>query len=235
MMSDEISVEKSSNLNIFNIDYIDRLVSKREVLESNQLNIIKSASVSLFFAALAWNGTDIKIPLIDATIGQIPYLLQGMLIIASISLTLLPLTFASIQIYQGLIDVTVANKIGNGIVDPVPIAASHTPMWLVINYANPIPVAGIPHGLGVKGFGRYVFSSLVVVLIVFMLLLFFIFYFSLIFLSYMQYSDQLITKIVFFLSIGAISISMLTLVASFVRFEYALNIVDNQKGKEKLP
>ncbi|MEM1377589.1 MAG: hypothetical protein AAGG69_09385 [Pseudomonadota bacterium] len=193
----------------------------KQRLEVQQQNFLRSAVTGLFFAALALNGADIKIPFIDATIGQIPYIMQGSLVIAAVGLAFAPFAFVSIQIYDGLIDVT-AKRIGKGLIDPVPIVASLKPMWLVFNFGNPIPVAGTERGLKVKRAGRLALSLMTILIALFIIALLIFLYGSLIYLAYAQFTwlfaNALAAAIV---AISAI-IAATTILATFARFDYEI-------------
>ncbi|WP_306048724.1 hypothetical protein [Oceaniradius stylonematis] len=231
-MSDELLIERSQGLDVFDDAYVDRLVEIKANLEAQQLNFIKPAVTGLFFAGLAWNGADIKIPLMEATIGQIPFLLQGSIILASVGLAFIPFTFASIQIYEGLIEVVVGEKIGRNNIDPIPIAASRKPMWLVINYADPLPVGNVPRTLKAKTAGRIALSMMTFLISLLLLALLICGYLTLIYLSYVQFDWILPNFIASAFSTVSVLTAAVTVFATMKNFKYEIQTYELSNEKK---
>lgn len=101
--AEELRRQKRLGINELNENVLEGLVNQRAKFEGQQVNLIRSLTISLLLAFVAWSGGNIQIPGTSASLVEIPAFLELSLISASFSVLMVTYSFLSIQSYNAVI------------------------------------------------------------------------------------------------------------------------------------
>lgn len=151
--ADELRRQKRLGLNAINESVLEGLVSQRRSIEEQQNRILRSLTVSLFFAFIARNGGNIQIPGTGASIAEVPAFLELSLIVAAFCILMINYSFISVQMYNAIITAVASEVLAKNKLDPDLFGAAHAPTWLFIKYSQPAPVNGRIPGFKISKLG----------------------------------------------------------------------------------
>ena len=216
--ADELSRQKRLGLNEINENVLEGLVNQRAKLEGQQINLIRSLTISLFLAFVAWSGGSIQIPGTSASMVEIPAFLELSLIAASFSVLMVTYSFLSIQLYNAVISAVASEVLAKNKLDPDLFAAAHTPTWLFLKYTRMAPVDGRTPGYKVSTYGRFFYGALVGSLTVILLALWFLAIASILYIAHSGLSDDVTGWAVYITCFAIVLASFISMAANIVEF-----------------
>jgi len=221
--ADELRRQKRLGLNEINEDVLKGLVNQRTKLEAQQNNLIRSLTISLFLAFIAWSGGNIQIPGTGASIAQIPAFLELSLITAALCVLLVTYSFLSIQLYGAVIAAVAGDVLAKNKLDPDLFAAAHSPEWLFLKYSQDAPVNGRTPGYKISAFGRLFYGVLVQSVSVILLALWFLAIASILYIAHSGLSDDVAGWVVYVTCIIVIFASFVSMVANALEFTHEMD------------
>jgi len=216
--ADELRRQKRLGLEEINENVLDGLVEQRAQLEGQQNNIIRSLTISLFLAFVAWSGGNIKIPGTGASIDEVPAFLEISLITAAFCVLMVTSTFLSLQMYNAVIAAVASDVLGKSKLDPDLFSAARVPTWLFFKYCKEAPVDGRIPGFKVSKGGKVFYGVLVGFTTVVLLALWFLAISSILYIAHSGLSDSVAGWTVYVTCIAIIFASLLCMAANVVEF-----------------
>lgn len=220
---DELRRQKRLGLNEVNESVLDGLVNQRAKMEEQQNSLIRSLTVSLFLAFVAWNGGNIQIPGTGTSIAEVPAFLELSLIVAAFSVLMITYTFLSIQIYNAVITSVASDVLAKNKLDPDLFAAAHTPTWLFLKYLQNAPVNGRLPGFKISTFGRLFYGLLVRSLSVIILALWLLAIASILYIAHSGLSDDIAGWAAYSICIAMILASFISMAANVMEFTHEMD------------
>lgn len=221
--ADELRRQKRLELKEINQNVLEGLVNQRAKLESQQNNLIRSLTVAVFLAFVAWNGGNIQIPGTGASIADVPAFLEICLIAAAFNVLMVTYSFLSIQLYDAVISAVASDVMAKNQLDPDLFTAAHTPTWLFLKYCRTAPVIGREPGFIISASGRIFFGVLVGSLSIILLALWFLAIASIIYISHTGLSDDVVGWVVYATCIFIIFVSFISMAANIVNFTHEMD------------
>lgn len=221
--SDELRRQKRLGLSEVDRNVLDGLVAQRSKIEAQQDKLIRSLTISLFFAFIAWHGGTIQIPGTGASIAEVPAFLELSLISAAFSVLMITYTFLSVQIYTAIISAVASDVLAKNKLDPDLFSAAQAPVWLFFKYSQEAPVNGRVPGYKISSSGR-VFYGLLVGSVTFLILaLWFLAIASILYIAHSGLSDDLAGWAIYSTCIALICASFIAMAANVVEFTHEMN------------
>ncbi|ATG43683.1 hypothetical protein [Phaeobacter piscinae] len=221
--ADELRRQKRLGLDEVNENVLEGLVNQRAKLEGRQDKLIRSLTISLFLAFVAWSGGNIQIPGTSASLVEIPSFLELSLIASSLSVLLITYTFLSLQLYDAVIAAVARDVLAKNKLDPDLFAAAHTPTWLFVKYSKMAPVDGRTPGFKISTLGRVFYGVLVGFLSVIVLGLWFLVISSILYIGHSGLSDDVAGWVVYATCIAIILASFVSMAANIVEFTHEMD------------
>jgi hypothetical protein len=221
--ADELRRQKRLDLKEVNETVLEGLVNQREKLEAQQNNIIRSLTISLFLAFIAWNGGDIQIPWTGASIVDVPAFLELCLIAAAFSVLMVTYSFISIQLYNAVISAVAGDVLAKNKLDPDLFTAAHTPTWLLVKYCQAAPVNGREPGYRISTPGRIFYGVLVGLLTMILLTLWLLAIASILYIAHTGLSDDLAGWVVYATCVLIIFTSFIAMAANIIEFTHDMD------------
>jgi hypothetical protein len=221
--ADELRRQRRLGLNEVNETVLQGLVDQRAKLEGQQTNLLRSLTISLFLAVIAWNGGNIEIPGTGASIAEIPSFLELSLIAASLSVLMVTYSFLSIQLYNAVISAVARDVLAKNKLDPDLFAAAQSPTWLFIKYCRAAPVDGRVPGFKVSGIGRTFYGILVGLSAIILLGLWFLAIASILYIAHSGLSNDVAGWAVYATCIVIIFASFISMAANIIEFTHEMD------------
>lgn len=221
--ADELRRQKRLGLDEINENVLEGLVNQRAQLEGQQNNLIRSLTISLFLAFVAWSGGNIQIPGTSASLVEIPAFLELSLIAASFSVLMVTYSFLSIQLYNAVIAAVASDVLAKNKLDPDLFAAAHTPTWLFVKYSKIAPVDGRIPGYKISTLGRVFYGVLVGFMSLILLSLWFLAIASILYIAHSGLSDDVAGWVVYATCIAIILASFISMAANIVEFTHEMD------------
>ena len=198
-------------------------MTQREKLEAQQNNLIRSLSISLFLAFIAWNGGNIQIPGTGASIEDVPAFLELCLISAAFCVLMITYSFLSLQLYTAVISAVASEVMAKSKLDPDLFAAAHTPTWLFVKYCQAAPVNGREPGFRISVPGRIFYSVLVGLLLTILLSLWVLAIASILYIAHTGLSNNLAGWAVYATCVLMIIASFIAMAANIIEFTHEMD------------
>ncbi|THH38321.1 hypothetical protein E4Z66_01750 [Aliishimia ponticola] len=221
--ADELRRQKRLDLKEVNEAVLEGLVKQREQLEAQQNNILRSLTISLFLAFIAWNGGNIQIPGTGASIADVPSFLELCLIAASLSVLMITYSFLSIQLYNAVIFAVASDVMAKNKLDPDLFTAARTPTWLFVKYCQSAPVNGREPGFRISAPGRIFYGVLVGFLSMILLALWLLAIASILYIAHTGLSDDLAGWVVYATCVSIIFASFIAMAANIIEFTHEMD------------
>lgn len=221
--ADELRRQKRLGLEEVNESVLEGLVNQRAKLEGQQNNLIRSLTISLFLAFIAWSGGNIQIPGTGVSMVEIPAFLELSLIAASFSVLMITCSFLAIQLYNAVIAAVASDVLAKNKLDPDLFAAAHSPMWLFLKYSRSAPIDGRTPGYKISMPGRVFYGVLVGFLSVIILALWILAIACILYIAHSGLSDDIAGWVVYATCIAIILASFLSMAANIVEFTHDLD------------
>lgn len=221
--ADELRRQRRLDLKEVNVTVFEGLVKQREKLEAQQNNLIRSFTISLFLAFIAWNGGDIQIPGTGASIADVPAFLELCLIVAAFGVLIVTYSFLSIQLYNAVISAVASDVLAKNKLDFDLFCAAHTPMWLFLKYCQAAPVNGREPGYKISTSGRIFYSALVGLLSMILLALWLLAIASILYIAHTGLSNDLAGWVVYVMCAIIIFTSFMAMAANIIYFTHDMD------------
>lgn len=221
--ADELRRQKRLNLSEIDKNVLEGLVKQRSGIEAQQEKLIRSLTISLFLAFIAWHGGSIQIPGTGASIAEIPAFLELSLISAAFSVLMITYTFLSLQIYTALISAIASVVLAKDKLDPDLFSAALAPVWLFFKYSQEAPVIGREPGYKISSSGRIFYGLLVGSVSVIILALWFLAIASILYIAHSGLTDDLAGWAVYFTCIALICASLIAMAANILEFSHEID------------
>ncbi|QHQ36733.1 hypothetical protein [Algicella marina] len=221
--ADELRRQKRLGLDAINENVLEGLLDQRAKFEGQQNNLVRSLTISLFLAFVAWSGGNIQVPGTGVSIAEIPAFLELSLITAAISVLMVTYSFLSLQLYSAVIAAVASNVLGKNKLDPDLFAAAHAPTWLFVKYCKAAPVDGRIPGYKVSKSGRVFYGVLVGSLSVILLTLWLLAIASILYIAHSGLSDNVAGWVVYATCIVIVFASFISMAANVVQFTHEMD------------
>ncbi len=233
--ADELRRQKRLGLDEINENLLEGLIDQRAKLEGQQNNLIRTLTISLFLAFVAWSGGNIQVPGTGASIAEVPAFLELSLIVAALNVLMVTYTFLSLQLYNAVIAAVTSDVLGKNELDPDLFAAAHAPTWLFVKYCKEAPVDGRIPGFKVSKSGRIFYSLLVGSLSVILLALWFLAIVSILYIAHSGLTDNVAGWAVYTTCVAIVLASFISMAANVVQFTHEMDFsvleeLENDRG-----
>lgn len=221
--ADELRRQKRLGLSDLNEDVLNGLIKQRMHFEGEQDKMVRSLSIALFLAFVAWSGGDIKIPGTGTSIGGVPAFLELSLITSAFSVLMLTYAFLSIQMYNAVISAIAEAVLAKNELDTDLFTAAKVPTWLFIKYAQKAPVNSRSPGFKISTLGN-IYNKLLIGSLTFVMMAALIFaILCILYIAHTGLADSLAGWSVYLLCIGLIFVAFLSMAANVLEFEHEMD------------
>lgn len=219
----ELRRQKRLGLNELNENLLDDLVVQRMHFEGQQQKMIRTLTISLFLAFVAWSGNDIKIPGTGTSIGAVPAFLELSLISAAFGVLMITYSFLSIQMYNAVISAVAKVVLAKDELDTDLFAAAKVPTWLFLKYAQEAPVHGRSPGYKISMLGN-LYNKLLTGSLGLVLLAAWIFAMvCIVYIAHTGLSDSIAGWSVYLLCVVLIVVAVISMAANVLEFEHEMD------------
>lgn len=229
--ADELRRQKRLGLSEIDKNVLEGLVTQRSKTEVQQGKLIRSLTISLFLAFIAWHGGSIQIPGTGASIAEVPAFLELSLISAALSVLMITYTFLSMQIYTAIISSVASDVLAHNKLDPDLFSAAQAPVWLFFKYSQAAPVNGRSPGYEISSAGKIFHSLLVGSVTVILLGLWFLAIASILYIAHTGLSNDVAGWAIYSTCIVLICASFIAMAANIVEFTHELDFEHLEKAE----